>query len=947
VHQNIHDDIEILGLLTNVILDVTEDEKGALNATFTPDLSQDDPRRSIVTTMLTRRFRRLNRFQNVILNENLRDKIPAVEWDLTMEYFHAIRDSYLAGLRALNAVPEEVDCEQRRDKTSFCSLFEENHYEEFDEDFDLLQSTAFCEHTKEDIVEDYFEGEPISSHHNDFESYSIQQYRSEFEQDVEEEDLWLDRCLFANGDLKACQSFRPQVYEHAVHLPAQYVGAVERVLFVSSEGSMLLHELLKYPSLKKVVGIAEDQDRVRQAMKIVYAAPHFDDDRVDWWFGNPTDILGFLSETEAESFDMVIALEPVEDISSLQRLVAPNGILLLDGLHMKGLEQMFQYRIQVFVDAPYICRQYLTLASKTVDFFDKELQTFDIETFSYEQHDSTDSLRYLYIHDYERLPDDLVGSVHRIVGDHGEDGPIGIVGAMLVLEFEGLSKKSESNAEPILKKALRQVKTDVNYHKMSGKTSFVTMADGYLVMRCVAKEGYCGIDVHMWSRIESLGEIEIALRKAFKPQTVSSYRLFTPGLHSLTPVGRTTETPQGVKDRRVDRAWSKGMGIERTVAKRSLAYFSIMEGQREELMVMVLCGSEDETCTLMQAAEKNAAVSDIKVFRTCPNLHDENQAKTLQDMIACEKSLTRELEAWFSGRNGERIDVVMLDPSASSAMIQVLGSILLSPLNQEKWLNPLKEDYTAFLTLTNEEDSMADRFLERYLVEMHNRPPSARTELLVRGDDFDFSLHVVHLHAHGHARLIEKVLRMELGNETTVDVVNVRGGIWDIETDDANPRSFSFDYDESTTETFEQTEDQVVVGVQFLLHFRLTESTNEALVLDKVQEALESEFTNLRSSKRIDNDAVRLLVVIFEEAEIVISTLNMNQLIMDVFSSTPEAESYQKSLSSFVEAMKESMELITVEEQPRGYGRVATSATGQFLRQGVLTTHDDHHHDEL
>ena len=50
---------------------------------------------------------------------------------------------------------------------------------------------------------------------------------------------------------------------------------------------MLLHEVLKYNSLEKVVcGLELDQKVTpRRCFKHFGTQPHFDDDLVEWWFG--------------------------------------------------------------------------------------------------------------------------------------------------------------------------------------------------------------------------------------------------------------------------------------------------------------------------------------------------------------------------------------------------------------------------------------------------------------------------------------------------------------------------------------------------------------------------------------------------------------------------------------------------------------------------------------
>ena len=66
-----------------------------------------------------------------------------------------------------------------------------------------------------------------------------------------------------------------------VHYTARFIERVERVLFVGGGDSMLLHEILKYPTLQKVVGLELDQLVVRSSFRHFGTQPHFDNDKVE------------------------------------------------------------------------------------------------------------------------------------------------------------------------------------------------------------------------------------------------------------------------------------------------------------------------------------------------------------------------------------------------------------------------------------------------------------------------------------------------------------------------------------------------------------------------------------------------------------------------------------------------------------------------------------------
>jgi Spermine/spermidine synthase domain/SET domain len=95
-----------------------------------------------------------------------------------------------------------------------------------------------------------------------------------------------DVCLYMDGYLHACASSRPHYHEVFVHYAARFIGQVQRVLFIGGGDSMVLHEVLKYPSLQMVVGLELDHKVVRASFKNFGTQPHWDNDKVHWYFGD-------------------------------------------------------------------------------------------------------------------------------------------------------------------------------------------------------------------------------------------------------------------------------------------------------------------------------------------------------------------------------------------------------------------------------------------------------------------------------------------------------------------------------------------------------------------------------------------------------------------------------------------------------------------------------------
>ena len=69
---------------------------------------------------------------------------------------------------------------------------------------------------------------------------------------------------------------------------------------------MILHEALQYPSLEFVVGLEIDQKVTRNSFKYFGTQPHWDDDRVQWWYGDAAKSLLMLPKDYFGTFDMVL-----------------------------------------------------------------------------------------------------------------------------------------------------------------------------------------------------------------------------------------------------------------------------------------------------------------------------------------------------------------------------------------------------------------------------------------------------------------------------------------------------------------------------------------------------------------------------------------------------------------------------------------------------------------
>lgn len=107
-----------------------------------------------------------------------------------------------------------------------------------------------------------------------------------------------DMCLELDNIVQICESYRPHYHEMVVHYTARFLDNIKRVLWVGGGDSMLLHEVLKYPSLELVVGLELDQKVTRKSFKYLGTQPHYDNEKVQWWYGDASKTLLMLPKGE-------------------------------------------------------------------------------------------------------------------------------------------------------------------------------------------------------------------------------------------------------------------------------------------------------------------------------------------------------------------------------------------------------------------------------------------------------------------------------------------------------------------------------------------------------------------------------------------------------------------------------------------------------------------------
>jgi spermidine synthase len=370
-----------------------------------------------------------------------------------------------------------------------------------------------------------------------------------------------DACLYMDNYLHTCASFRAHYHEVCVHYPARFIDQVKRVLYIGGGDSMVLHEVLKYPTLELVVGLELDQSVSRIAFKNFGAQPHFDNEKVQWWFGDAAESLLLLPTEYYGSFDLVIidirtivaktlkVNDELNIIDAAMLLMNSNGIIVKnedEGYVPGSTSNYMDYSVDLlYYDVPLYCLQALVVGSNAVNFVNTKPKDHKIET--------------IYLGGVDKFQDHFDSwynfgmetrrSISACQSKHDETAkestkPLGV---LLVLEAENIMipLDSETNVKSMIIKALDnvglQVITSTSIPRSrddAGFTLVILVPQGYIVARFFSRLQYCAFDVKLWgASVAKLDHVKSELVEVVQSKNASSYRMITGGMMGVHHIG--------------------------------------------------------------------------------------------------------------------------------------------------------------------------------------------------------------------------------------------------------------------------------------------------------------------------------------------------------------------------------------------------------------------------
>lgn len=116
---------------------------------------------------------------------------------------------------------------------------------------------------------DFYEHEPVSLYLDNL--TQIEEIQSPYQHIQMMNHPWLGKILVINGEIQHIEKYQALYHEMLIHLPAAFVPELSSVLVLGGGSLFAAYEVLKYPSVKKVI-LCDYDRRVLELMKRHY--PH-------------------------------------------------------------------------------------------------------------------------------------------------------------------------------------------------------------------------------------------------------------------------------------------------------------------------------------------------------------------------------------------------------------------------------------------------------------------------------------------------------------------------------------------------------------------------------------------------------------------------------------------------------------------------------------------------
>ncbi|KAL3771727.1 hypothetical protein ACHAWU_010038 [Discostella pseudostelligera] len=816
--------------------------------------------------------------------------------------------------------------------------------------------------------------------HEDFEVVATE--HSLYQKIMFEENLKAgDKCLRLDSTLQQCSTYRPHYHEPFVHLSAAYLNkgylsGVRRVVFVGGGDSMLLHEILKYDNLEMVLGLELDQKVTRNSFEHFKTQPHFDNPKVQWWFGDGAKSLTLLPREYFGTFDLVLldlsetvmsmtVTKGLDVFGAMKLLLSPTGILVKNDFgYFEKLSKVFDTCLQLLMpDVTYICDYELVLCSSdevnllNPSFYHlKGVKEGNVETLVYKPQENIDD-HWGPVTDYSKYWGEPRKCVEPGADTNDKDAEsVAYAGVLMIVEAENVSMnvKDAKTVADALKKPLTElgyeiISTTTRSSANGGASLAIAMEEGYILLESWPDAKYCKLDIHLWGAFEKQDQIRSEILKLLGTTAGNwqSYRIVTGGMRGtntrandlktvgpdLKSIGQCEEVKKGSAKAIVHNSSYKDEATLGPIIEAGLNEITTMMIDTVNINAVVFCGDKGSECRAKSIIEKKGYTNLITLWSCASAEEKEMDSSPYHRGLALQKwreaMLTDDTEFSLCGK---KADVALKEISAKMQGVNLVVVDALAPSqhvmgSHQYWLKYWKTIKKPFLLLVPILDAN-DRTRTFFLKSRYNHgdvEPEFYSEIYVGDGKKTMSFGMIH---EGNSETLQKLMRAQVKLDQNAAVkfseirkVTIRGAMR--EQTNYNPVIFSWaDYNQRPG--LEQFYSQRPVGLQTVLQLGLAPKSSTELSFPSIKKAFKSAMQKFDKGSTDSFHEIGdggLYIGLSSKGQVAITWDGAGSVIVNIFTYDENADLNELFAVPFNEGLP-AMSLMLRDEQPRGYGRV-------------------------
>lgn len=477
---------------------------------------------------------------------------------------------------------------------------------------------------------------------------------------------------------------------------------------------------------------------VRGSFKHFKTEPHFDDDRVEWWFGDAAKSLKMLPNEYLGTFDLIVvdlltyvteSLMVTDDLNILEYsmlLLNKEGILTMNEDFVAPTKaENSQYSVDLeIMQVPVFCEQSINMFSNNADFLSADPIDHGVHTLVVKPGTGkTDSQKFDSWWNYQK------NSKHKVKERKAKT--IGAAdnsqGIMIVLEAEEVTVPLDSieGVYTILMKTLKDAGlTPLSSSSFSEEALMISLKEGYVMLRTWPEQKYCAFDIVLWSSLANLEAAKSGLIAAVGAKTTSSYKIVMDGMRGVEtieypkfPVENDADASMGTDtDAPVPRAFEAGdLDI---ILKETIELM-----QDDNSMTIVFCPCKGSICLSLEALQK---VGPAKIGTVIP-IWSCASGKSMKRDVACEEKVVDLMSTQIPV---DKISSFVIDPGTPRKM----GHVMKAAFSSSTVDDLFEKEFFFLAPALNASSAWRIAFFEWLRTDVGKMTPAHHAEVLFSSD---------------------------------------------------------------------------------------------------------------------------------------------------------------------------------------------------------------------